>query len=741
MLISNFSCGELSENLNGRVDIPQYYQGASRLENFEVIPTGGINRRSGLKRCGRLSGNCRLIPFIVNKNTSFILEFVSGRIYVWKNGEKLKDNSENQIFITTEYETLSEINEIHYAQNYNELIFVHKKYKPYKLVYNVSLESFTGGSMTFDFYPDVQLDDDYDFIIIAGAQLPELQYRGDGLLSFYDVNNKYHVFKADEKPYCVYNGKLYYWNADGNAGAIGWTIEGADPDTDFTLFGQAGKYPGSVTFFGNRLWFAGSENEPQKIWASATPDTEGNRYNDFTTYQKFVTVTKVVKNPDIHIFTGNILLANIDSVHGETTITDVTQDLTATGVLEKPATMYYCSNSTYIPVGTKVKAVYSNRIVLDVDLSSIVTEDLNSIVFTIQLWRNVDNASADDYEFQISSNNITTSDCSFNFEIASDHNDAIKFIAANKYLTVGTESSIWNIPAGVTALNIQADMSGRYGSDDIQGQAIGNAMCFFAQGKFGIRETYYQNDQEAFVTNNIAILAEQMLKESPAVDFDFMVNPYNRIVIVRDDGKAVTMLYDKTNGIMAWNRLTHGGELRLESCAIVRGNRQCDIVYFSVKDGDYYYLEQFDENNSVYLDSFQEYDAETAEDYGDNAVVFNQTTGVITPILDFDESILNESDTVYIGYMYESVIISMPVISQDPTSKKRITTLLIRFLESYMPEMICDESTEVFTDVEEPYSGIKSIDFAGNNERDVKFKLTTDKPNPCKILSINAVLA
>lgn len=732
MLISNFASGELSENLNGRVDIPQYYQGASRLVNFDVIPTGGIKRRAGLKRLALLNGNCRLIPFIIDKNTSFILEFVPGKIYIWKNGQKVVDALNAQLYIETSYGSLAEINEIHYAQDYDRLVFVHKNYAPFELKYDIGQNSFTGASMNFDFTPDVNLDDDYGYVVIAGENLPVRVPRADGKLAFVDKDG--NTIVTGEKGYCIYNGKLYEYDID----ATQWKPYGADPEIEEGLFTSTNNYPGAVTFFNSRLWFGGTKAKCQKVWASAAPDTAKVRYNDFSTYQKFVTVTKVVKDADVHVFTGDILLENIDTINNTTTITNLTQDLTVGGVLQEDITNYFCTNNSYVPVGTKVLSVTSNSITLDAALTETVTEDLHRIVFTIQLWRNVENVSADDYEFQITATNITTSDCSFNFELASDQNDAIKFIAANKYLTVGTESSIWNIPASVTAHSISAEMAGRYGSDNIQGHAIGTAMCFFAQGKYGIRETYFDNNQEAFQTNNIAILAEQMLTESPAVDFDFMVNPYNKILIVRDDGKLVCLLYDKNNGVMAWSRITHGNNLRFESCAVVRGDRQSDIVYFSVKEGNNYFLEEYDENADVYLDSWQNYSAETALTYDENALVYNGTKDTLTDITTFNPETISEGDIVYIGYNFESLISSMPIVTNDPTAKKRITALVVRFCNSYMPIMKCDTSEEVFTDIEEPFSGIKSIDFAGNTDRDVKFTLTCARPYPCKILSVNA---
>lgn len=739
MLISNFASGELSENLNGRIDLPLYYQGASKLKNFSVIPTGGIKRRPGTQRMGQLNGNCRIIPFIVDKNTSFILEFVPYHIYIWRNGQKvMATGGQVQLSIDTQYQSVAEIEEIHYAQDYDRLIFVHENYPPFELQYRNS--TFTGGNMDFDFYANVNLDDDYDYVVIAGENLPARVTRADDKLAFIDKDGNTIVTGA--KGYCVYNGKVYEYNRTASE----WQPYGEDPEVDYYLFKQENKYPSTVTFFNNRLYFGATKEARQKVWASATPDTKGSRYNDFSTYQKYVTVNKVVKDADIHVFTGNLLVSSIDTTNNTTTITDLTQDLTQEGILSNPATDYYITNNEYIPVGTKVVSVTSTSITINTALTTL-TEDAMRKVFTIQLWRSVDGVSADDYELELTVNNITTSDCSFNFELASDQNDAIRFIAANKYLTIGTESAVWNVPSGVNALQIKVDMAGKYGSDKIQGHAVDVAMVFFAQGKYAIRETYYDNASEAFKTNNIALMAEQMLNESPAVDFDFTTNPYNRIIVTRDDGKAVTLLYDKTNGVMAWSRFYHGNNTaRLESCAVVRGDRQCDIIYFVVSEvhegTTVYYLEKYDENASVYLDGFAEYDANIVSDYNDNVIIYNATKDVLFNPEDTGmiESI-EESDQVYIGYPYESLISSMPLVSNDPTGKKRITNLIVRFNDSYMPYMVCDNTEEYFTDVEEPYSGVKSIDFAGNSERDVKFTLVATQPKPCKILSINANLA
>ena len=320
MLFTNFSSGELGDTLFGRIDLPQYYQGASLLKNFSIIPTGGIARRGGSKHLGLLSGECRLVPFIVDRNLAYILEFGVGSIRFWKNGEKVMSGGA-QLAFTEEsvgfslYSSLAHIREIHYAQHYNAMIFTHREYPPLELLWNGG-DSFSLGRMNFDFSIEFEINDPDGTYVIPEA------------------------------------GKY-----------------------DTPLFNGPGEYPGCVAFFLGRLWFAGSRNGPQKVWASNAPDSRGTRYNRFSTYKKYVTVSKIVKDPDLHIFTGSITAESM-------AITGVSQDLTA--ALSNPATDYYLSGD-YFPVGTKVVTVSADSIMVN----KAASETKTAQTMTVQLWKSV----------------------------------------------------------------------------------------------------------------------------------------------------------------------------------------------------------------------------------------------------------------------------------------------------------------------------------------------------------------
>ncbi|MBO7731523.1 MAG: hypothetical protein J6S67_03200 [Methanobrevibacter sp.] len=749
MLITNFASGELSQNLNGRVDLPQYYQGAAKIENFDIIPTGGIKRRVGTERVAELSGNNRIIPFIVNKDSVFVFEIAPNLITIWK------QNSDGTVTVLhtleTNWDSRAAIKELHYAQNYDTMIFVHRDFPPIAIQWHAgSPNYFTSSQMAFDFYPTIDLDDDFDYVMIPVDTLPlkEATTDGHGRFSYYKLSGSGSQLTVKDYPagiskfYAVLNGKLYEYTDS-------WAPYGIDPNVDTSLFTDpnGGKYPGAVAFFNNRLFLASTRNEPQKVWASAAPDETKERYNDFATYKKYVTVTRAVKDADLHVFTCDINKSDVNTVTSRTILRNVTIDVSA-GALTNPLTDYYVSGMG-IPVGTKVVSATSNTITIDTAKIGFEEDEevKENMVLTIQLWRQTETVSAEDYDIVVTSNNVTTADCSLFFELASDENDSIKFLSSNQFLTIGTESSVWSVASSITALNVIAQMQGRYGSDDLQGQAVETATVYFAQGKKGIREFYYNRDSavNAFQTNNIALMSDHILRESAAVDFDYMTNPYSRLVIVRSDGVSAVMLYDKTNGIMAWSRIKlQKGFIR--NCAITRGDDENDIIFFVVQDANRFFLERLDMGSEVYLDSRKLYDAESdtpADGYSATAILFNQTKNITCPYDDIPEDFIGEDDVVYIGYTYKSYIKSMPVLNNDVSGRRRITALQVRFLNSYMPVMKCTGvSDEKFTTIKtKPYSGIGKITYPGSTDYDVTFELEAEEPQAVNILSVDALTA
>ena len=80
---TNFTAGELSPHLEGRVDLSKYYNGVYRLENFTIKPHGPAVRRPGTRYIAETKDSSkvsRLIPFIFSVGQAYVLEFGNGYV-------------------------------------------------------------------------------------------------------------------------------------------------------------------------------------------------------------------------------------------------------------------------------------------------------------------------------------------------------------------------------------------------------------------------------------------------------------------------------------------------------------------------------------------------------------------------------------------------------------------------------------------------------------------------------------
>ncbi len=76
-ITSNFTAGEWSPRLHGRSELAKYWNAVETLENFIILPQGGITRRPGFhfaKAAWDPTRKCRLIPFVFSTEQAYIIE-------------------------------------------------------------------------------------------------------------------------------------------------------------------------------------------------------------------------------------------------------------------------------------------------------------------------------------------------------------------------------------------------------------------------------------------------------------------------------------------------------------------------------------------------------------------------------------------------------------------------------------------------------------------------------------------
>lgn len=121
LIKNNFTSGELSPHIWMRTDLQQYRNGTKEMFNFLPIVEGGLKRRGGTQALAVTAGAVRILPFIINHSTAYLLVFKALSIDVLdSNGSLVKS-------LVTPY-TAQDIKELNYTQNRYQFFIAHSNH-------------------------------------------------------------------------------------------------------------------------------------------------------------------------------------------------------------------------------------------------------------------------------------------------------------------------------------------------------------------------------------------------------------------------------------------------------------------------------------------------------------------------------------------------------------------------------------------------------------------------------------
>jgi len=125
---TNFSAGELSPQAYGRVDIARYPNAASQLENVISRTLGGAQKRPGTEYLHEVKDSTkksRLVPYTINRDKSYMLEFADTVMRVYKMDGTPVMNGGSPYEITTPY-SITQVQDMDYCQGEDTMYLFHK---------------------------------------------------------------------------------------------------------------------------------------------------------------------------------------------------------------------------------------------------------------------------------------------------------------------------------------------------------------------------------------------------------------------------------------------------------------------------------------------------------------------------------------------------------------------------------------------------------------------------------------
>jgi hypothetical protein len=263
---TSFTAGEVSTELAGRGDLTAYDNGAGKLSNIFVMPTGGVTRRAGLRYVDSCPGQARLIAFEFNTEQVYLMVFRDGAVDVYEDGAKLTT------LLATPWSYV-QIQSINWVQSADTLLVVHPEVPPQKITRNK-----TGAwSVTpWVFYEkDGVIEQPYHKFADEAVTLDPSATTGTiTLTASADVFDAAHHVGARFR----LQGKEVEISAVASPTSATVTVKqtlssaNATKDWEEQAYSSLRGWPVSVCFHQDRLAIGGSRDLPNRLWMSKSSD-------------------------------------------------------------------------------------------------------------------------------------------------------------------------------------------------------------------------------------------------------------------------------------------------------------------------------------------------------------------------------------------------------------------------------------------------------------------------------------
>lgn len=271
---TNFTAGELSPRLEGRVDISKYANGVQTLTNMFIYPHGGATRRGGSKyiASGKTgTKKVRLVPFQFSVEQAYVIEFGDLYCRFYRDQTQIDIGKE----IATNY-LEAELFELQFVQSADVLFIAHPNHPPARLS-RTAVDTFSIADETFEYPP------------FLDENLTATTLNPSATTGSITITASAALFAATDVDRFV---RIDYSGSDGYAKITGFTsdtvvnadvvktLAGSSAVTTWRLgaFSETTGYPSSIAFFEQRLMYAGTITDPQTLWGS-----KSSIYNDFET--------------------------------------------------------------------------------------------------------------------------------------------------------------------------------------------------------------------------------------------------------------------------------------------------------------------------------------------------------------------------------------------------------------------------------------------------------------------------
>ncbi len=260
---TNFTSGEVSEDVLGRTDLTCYDNGAATLKNVFIDAIGGVERRAGLRLIEKIPNAVRLIPFTFNTEQTYLFVVCPNLIRIFRAQKQIAT-------LQTPWEE-KDIPFLNWTQSADTLLVVHPNYPPVMITRQVG-ETWNLTNWIYETSQD-------------GAILQPYARFGDTTISIKPSQQSGNISLSTSAPFFeeghvgirfrLNGGEVEIFNVISSQIAEAKVIQdlkdvSETADWKEAAFSSVRGYPSSVTFFQSRLVIGGSRDLPNRLWLSKT---------------------------------------------------------------------------------------------------------------------------------------------------------------------------------------------------------------------------------------------------------------------------------------------------------------------------------------------------------------------------------------------------------------------------------------------------------------------------------------
>jgi hypothetical protein len=628
---TNFTAGELSSRLMGRVDIARYQNGAKKIENLLPIVEGGVMRRDGLRQIARTKDllGTRLVSYVFNKDSAYIVELGNGYARFYNSAGQVVSGP-TPVEVSTPYPP-AQLFDVEYVQGTDSMLMSHPSHMIQRL-YRVSGTQWVIGDAPFDPLP-----------------FAENGKRPGATLTLSATSGTVNMMPSAD----VFLTSDVGRNIVAGSGVALITAKNGDNSVTATVQAQFS----SLSYAANSWKVAGSPQVPvcalTKSPVGAVPAVYAMGARQYVNSMSLDTTNQVlsIQTEAPHGFAVNdfinLSFFESDGIDGNYYVKAITNanvfTVTYTGSLLASAAFGYIykfgagnafssddvgkyirMNSGLLKITGFVDAGHVLAQIIKT-MSESTTAEGSAWSLESTSWNAIDGYPASVALFQ--QRLIAAGSASFpqtmwgsstgtlyDFTIAKDDDDAFQFTASSdqvsqiKHLvtasTMGAFTDGVEFTVGVGANNTigptnapSVKAQSTYGSNSVRPVRVGNEIIFAQRGSRKVRALSYDFASDSFISADITSLA-QHITETGVIDCAFQQEPTPVIWFVRGDGVLVSATYDKQQQVTAWARHTTDGKFLSVACipssVVDEGDLVFVVVERTINGATQRFVERFD---------------------------------------------------------------------------------------------------------------------------------------------------